>query len=234
MYFFAHLLTGILIGLGFFYLCNDRRLVAVCVAGSLFSDLIDKTLFFLIPGLFGSTRTIGHTLLLVAVFVIATLILWYRCRIIAGIAFAGTILIHQLLDLMCLQPVTWFFPLHGMFPLSPVSGVFLQFLWIELANPSEWVFAFASCIIVLIMSADFPEFRPSFLSVRSIGLMQHGITGLLGITSVWLIMTGIDTVTGAVPALYPGPDKTLAAGLVALSAAFNLVLISGLRRPIFR
>lgn len=234
MYFFAHLFTGILIGLGFSYLCNDRRLVAVCVAGSLFPDILDKTLIFLVPGLFGSTRTIGHTLLLAAVFVIAALIFWYRSRSIAGIAFAGTVLVHQLLDLMWLQPVTWFFPLHGMFPSSPVSGGFLQYLWIELANPSEWVFVFASCTIILCLSADFSGSRPSFLSARSISLMQHGIAGLLGITGAWLMLTGIDTVSGTVPALYPGPDKTLAAGLVALSAAFLLVLIPRMKRPLFR
>jgi hypothetical protein len=234
MYFFAHLFTGVLIGLGLFYLTNDRRLVPVCVAGSLIPDLLDKTLVFLVPGLFESTRTIGHTLLLAAVFVIAALILWYRCGSIAGIASAGTVLVHHLLDLMWTQPATWFFPLHGTFPLVPVTGGFLQFFWIELTNPSEWVFALASCIIVLSGRAGLPGFLPSLPSVRSITLMNLCIAGLLGITGAWLILTGMDTVSGTVPALYPGPDKTLAAGLVALSGAIILVLISGQKGAVCR
>jgi hypothetical protein len=234
MYFFAHLFSGVLIGLGLFYLTNDRRLVPVCIAGSLIPDLLDKTLVFLVPGLFGSTRTIGHTLLFAAVFVIAALILWYRCGSIAGIACAGTLLVHQLLDLMWTQPATWFFPLHGMFPLVPVPGGFLQFFWIELTNPSEWVFALASCIIVLSGRAGLPAFLPSLPSVRSIDIIHLGIAGLLGITGAWLILTGMDTVSGTVPALYHGPDKTLAAGLVALSGAFILVLIPGQKGPVCR
>lgn len=232
MYFFAHLFTGILIGLGFYYLFNDRRLLPVCVAGSLFPDLLDKTLVFLLPGLFGSTRTIGHTLMLAAVFVFAALILWYRCRNIAGFAFAVMVPVHQLQDLMWTLPVTWFFPLHGMFPVVPVPGGFMEFLWIELTNPAEWVFALASCIMVLSGTAGYPEFRPSSLSVRSVSFMQYGIASLLGITGAGIIITGMDTVFGAVPALYPGPDKTVAAGIVALSGAIILVLIAGLKRPV--
>jgi hypothetical protein len=234
MYLFAHLFTGILLGLGFFYLCNDRRLVPVCVAGSLFPDLLDKTLVFLIPGLAGSTRTIGHTLLFAAVTALAGLIFWYRYRSVIGVAFAGTLLVHQILDLMGTMPVIWFFPLYGMFPLLPVSGGFLQFFWTELTNPSEWVFALASCVIVLSGDAGLPDIRPSILSGRSSIFLLYGIAGLLGITGAWLIMTGMDTVSTTVPALYPGPDKTLVAGLVALSGAVVLFLFFGRERRVCR
>jgi hypothetical protein len=232
MYFFAHLFTGILIGLGFFYLCNDRRLVPVCIAGSLVPDLLDKTLVLLIPGLFGSTRTIGHTVLFAAVSITGALILWYRCRSIAGIAFAVTVLVHQFLDLMWIQPVTWFFPLHGMFPALPVPGGFLQFLLIELTNPSEWVFALASSIIVISGYPGVPGFWPLSLFARSTMLLRYGMAGLLGITGAWLIVTGMDPVSGTIPVLSYGPDKTLVAGLVALSGAAVMVLGSGLKRPV--
>lgn len=234
MYIFAHLFTGVLTGLGFYHICNDRRLVPVCIAGSLFSDLLDKPLTLLMPGLFGSTRTIGHTLLLFSVILLAALILWYRSRSVPGIAFAGSVLLHQLLDMMWTLPVTWFFPLRGMFPMVPSSGGFLQFLVLELTNPSEWVFALASCIIILSRYAGIPDFWPSFLSLRTIGLLQYGTAGLLGITGACLILTGLDPVFGTFPDLYPGPDKTFMAGLVALCGAIVLVLIFKRKRPIFR
>ncbi len=231
MYLFAHLFTGILIGLGLSHVCRDRRLVPVCIAGSLFPDLLDKPLALLMPGLFGSTRTIGHTLLLASVILLAALILWYRSRSIPGIAFAGSVLIHQILDMLWTLPVTWLFPLHGMFPFLPDPGGFFPFLWIELTNPSEWMFAAASCIFILIGYAGVPGPGLPSLSGRSLRLIRYGTAILLGITGVFLIVAGQDPVAGMVPAMHAGPDKTLMAGLVALSGAAVLVLISGLRRP---
>ena len=149
-----------------------------------------------------------------------------------GIAFAGTVLFHQLLDMLWTLPVTWFFPLRGMFPLVPPSAGFLQFLWLELTNPSEWVFALASCVIILSGYVGIPGFRPSFLSLCTIGLLRYGMAGLLGITGACLIIAGLDPVSGTFPALNPGPDKTLMAGLVALGGAIVLVLFSGLKRPV--
>jgi hypothetical protein len=234
MYLFAHLFTGILLGLGFCHLCKDRRLVLVCIAGSLFPDVLDKSLRFIIPGLFGSTRTIGHTLSLAVLIGIAALIVWYHSRSVIGIAFAGTVLIHQVLDMMWTLPVTWFFPLHGMFPVVPVPGGFLPLLWIELTNSSEWVFAAASCIVVLIGYAGVPGSGLPSLSGRSIRLMQYGTAILLGITGACLIIAGPGPFSGTVPALYAGLDKTLMAGLVALSGAVVLVLIYGLKQPVLR
>lgn len=233
MYLIAHLFTGLLIGLGFFCLWNDRRLVPVCVAGSLFPDLLDKTLVFLVPGLFGSTRTIGHALLFAAVTALAALIVWYRYRSVIGIAFAGTVLVHQLLDLMWTLPVTWFFPFCGMFPFEPVTGGFLQALVTELTNPSEWVFALASGVIIS-WCAGLPGSGSSYLFGRSTTLLQYGIAILLGITGAWLIVTGMDPVPGTYTAFYAGPDKTLVAGLVALTGAIVLFLVSGLKQPVFR
>lgn len=234
MYLCAHLFTGILLGLGFCYLCKDRRLVPVCIAGTLFPDVLDKSLRFILPGLFGSTRTIGHTLFLAVLIGIIALIVWYHHRSVIGIAIAGTVLIHQVLDMMWTLPVTWFFPLHGMFPVLPVPGGFLPYLWIELTNPSEWVFAAASCVLLLIGYAGVSGSRLPSLSDHSIRLMQYGTAILLGITGACLITAGPGPVSGTVPALYAGLDKTLTAGLVALSGAVVLVLISGLKRPASR
>lgn len=234
MYLCAHIFTGILLGLGLSQLCKDRRLVLVCIAGSLFPDVLDKSLRFVMPGFFGSTRTIGHTLFLAVLIGIAALIIWYRYRSVIVIAFAGTVLIHQVLDMMWTLPVTWFFPLHGMFPFVPVPGGFLPFLWIELTNPSEWVFAVASCIVILIGYAGVPGSGLPTLSIRSIRLIQYGAAILLGITGFCLIAAGPGPISDTVPSLYAGLDKTFMAGLVALSGAVVLVLISGLKQPAFR
>lgn len=234
MYLIAHLFTGILLGLGVFHLTRDRRAFPICIAGALLPDLLDKPLMLLVPGIFGSTRTIGHSLLLVTILLLAGFLLWYRSRTPLGIAFAVSVLFHQVLDLMWTLPVTWFFPLYGMFPVLPVSGGFLPFLWIELTNPSEWVFAAASCIVVLIGYAGVPGSRLPSLSGRSISFMEYGTAILLGITGTCLIVASPDPISGTVPAMHAGLDKTLMAGLIALSGALVLVLVSRLKRPALR
>jgi hypothetical protein len=136
--------------------------------------------------------------------------------------------------MMWTLPVTWFFPLHGMFPVEPVPGGFFPLLWIELTNLSEWVFAAASCTVILIGFAGLPGSRLPSLSDRTISLMQYGMAVLLGITGAFLIIAGPGPFSGTIPALHAGLDKTLMAGLVALFGAVVLVLISGLKRPVFR
>ena len=156
---------------------------------------------------------------------IAALILWYRSRNVLGIVFPGTVLVHQLLDMIWTLPVTWFFPLLGMFPIIPAAGGFVQFLWIEMTNPSEWVFALASCIFFLIWYTGIRYNPPSTLPAALIRLLQYGMAGILGITGACLVFTGTGLLSGPVPVLFPGPDKTLMAGLVALCGAIVLVLI---------
>jgi hypothetical protein len=227
VYLFVHLFSGVLIGIVFFHIWKDRRLIPVCIAGALISDLLDKPLSLLIPDVFGSTRTIGHTLILALVLMIAALILWYRYGNILGMVFAGMVLLHQLLDMIWTLPVTWFFPLLGPFQKTPAAGGFVQFLWIEVTNPSEWVFALASCVFLLIWYTRIRHNPPSTLPDRILIPSQYGMAGVLGITGACLVITGTGLLSGPAPELYPGPDKTLMAGLVALCGAIVLGLIPG-------
>jgi hypothetical protein len=225
VYLFSHLFSGVFIGIVFFHIWKDPRVIPVSIAGALFSDILDKPLSLLMPDVFGSTRTIGHTLILVLVLMIAALILWYRYGNILGMVFAGMVLIHQLLDMIWTLPVTWFFPLLGMFQKTPAAGGFVQFLWIEMTNPSEWVFALASCVFFLIWYTRIRHNPPFTLPDRILIPSQYGMAGILGITGACLVITGTGLLSGPVPVLYPGPDKTLMAGLVALCGAIVLGMI---------
>jgi len=228
MYFFAHLFTGILIGLGGFHLCRDRRVFPVCIAGSLIPDLLDKPLMFLVPGIFGSTRTLGHTLLFVIVLVLAAIILWYKYRALQGIVFAISVLFHQLTDLMWTLPVTWFFPLHGMFPFTTGSDNAWRFILLELTNPSEWVFALASGSLVITGFAGSRVCRLSSLSQCRTDRLLFGIACLLGIIGAFLIIVGMNLASLPFPVLSREPDKTLMAGLVAWCGAYVLVKLPGI------
>jgi membrane-bound metal-dependent hydrolase YbcI (DUF457 family) len=230
MYICAHLFTGILLGLGVFHITGDRRAFPVCIAGSLLPDLLDKPLMLLVPGVFGSTRTIGHSLLLVSVLVLTATILWYRNRTILGIAFAVSVLLHQISDLMWTFPVTWFFPLNGMFPFATVSGNFWDFLLLELTNPSEWVFALASGILVVTGFAGTREYRLPLFSSRRPDILLYATACILGSTALYLI-AGMNPALLPFPSWSGEPDKTFVAGLVALCGAIIFMILPGMNRP---
>jgi hypothetical protein len=233
VYFFAHLFSGILIGTVLFHLRKDRWIFPVCIAGALFSDLLDKPLSLLMPDIFGSTRTIGHTLIVALIFLIAACILWQRYGNILGMVFAGTVLLHQVLDMLWTVPVTWFFPLHGMFEKSPAAGGFMQFFLIEAMNPSEWVFVLASYVFITswytVICHD-----PASLYDGIPAPVRYGLAAVLGITGISLVIAGVGLLSGPVPAPDHGPDKILMAGLVAMGGAIALCLIPVRKWPALR
>lgn len=230
MYIFAHLFSGILLGLGVHHRTSDRRAFPLCIAGALLPDLLDKPLMLLVPGIFGSTRTLGHSLLFVTALVLAAILLWDRYRALHGIVFALSVLFHQLTDLMWTLPVTWFFPIHGMFPFTTVSGNAWLFLVLELTNPAEWVFALAAGILVITGFAGSRVCRLSFPYQCRTDRLLFGSACLLGLTGAFLILAGMNLVF-TLPVSYREPDKTLVAGLVAWCGAFVLVALPGMNRP---
>ena len=231
MYLFAHFFTGVLIALGVFNLSNDRRVFPICIAGALLPDLLDKPLMLLIPGIFGSTRTIGHSLLLVSVLVLVALLLWYHSRSILGFAFAGSVLSHQILDAMWILPVTWFFPLHGTFRFIPVSGNIWHFLWLESASPSEWVFALASGILIMTGYVGIRDRRTTAPSFFRTDFLLYGFACLLGCMGLFLIALGLNAASGSFLAPSYEPDTTLMAGIVALVGAIVFIIRPCLPRP---
>ena len=233
MYLIAHIFSGILIGIVLCQFRKDRWIFPVCIAGVLFSDLLDKPLSLLMPDVFGSTRTIGHTLIVALILMIAACILWQRYGTILGMVFAGMVLLHQVLDMLWAVPVTWFFPLFGMFEKTPAAGGFMQFFLIEATSPSEWVFALASCVFIVRWYPVIRQDQASH-SGRIPAPVQYGLAALLGITGISLVISGIGLLSGPAPALHYEPDKTLMAGLVAIGGAIALCLIPVQKWPVLR
>jgi membrane-bound metal-dependent hydrolase YbcI (DUF457 family) len=142
MYFFFHLLSGLIIGFLFGDILHDLRWVLPWAAGAILPDLIDKPLGYLVFGtVLNNGRIWFHSLLLFALVLALGIGIWkYRATPI-GLGVAGGILSHQILDLMWLQPVTWFYPALGPFPHRYSTGRLLSLLMQELTNPWEWMAA---------------------------------------------------------------------------------------------
>ncbi len=229
MYLWAHLFTGILIGLLLCRIQKDRRMLVACSAGSLLPDLLDKPLSLLLPGLFGSTRTFGHTLLFAGLILVAAILLFSGRQRVSGLAAACLVLVHQVQDMLWTEPVTWFFPAYGWFARELLPGGLSRFLWLEFTSLSEWVFALASCFLLLRYAGEgmaWPRISPG----RTAGLLLYGTAALLGVTGLFLVSTGMEPAWLVVPGLEAGPDKTFMAGLTAACGALALVLLAGQER----
>ena len=147
MFVFAHLVSGILLGLGFCFLTHDRRAIPLCIISSLIPDLIDKPLGIIFPELV-SGRTIFHSLFIVLIVAIIVLIISKNRYMLYGVAVACCIFIHQLLDAMWLNKNIWAYPLFGQFPLVTPPDYTGYYLWIEITTPSEWIFLLVTVVML--------------------------------------------------------------------------------------
>ncbi len=140
MFFFFHLLIGLVLGVLVGDLLHDRRWVIPCAIGAVLPDLIDKPLGYLILGAtLNNGRIWFHTLLVLDIVLVLGIIAWAYRRVPLGLAAGLGIFSHQVLDYMWLSPVTWFYPVLGPFPVRPLKGQIWELLMRELSNPWEWV-----------------------------------------------------------------------------------------------
>ena len=221
MYIFAHLFAGALLGLGFWYLTNDRRAVPVCVIASVLPDVIDKSLGFLFPLDLGSGRTVFHSLLIILVILLGTVILVRPGHRWLGLVLGATcaILLHQVFDEMWLLPANWFYPLLGPFQGSMIPEYIGVYFWREITNPSEWMFLVASVAIFLESYRDMlPTPRASRTDTLQAGVYSLVVAGLL-ITGLYLLVTGLtSTTTTFLTPLYH-QEQTIVTGVLALCGA---------------
>jgi hypothetical protein len=144
MYFFFHLITGILLGFLAGDLLRDSRWLIPCAIGSILPDLIDKPLgYFLLPALIGRGRAIFHSLPLLLILLAIGVSVWKYRGSVTLLAAGTGILSHHVLDSMWSEPVEWLDPLVESFTASrnPHLDFFLPLLQRDLGNPSEWFMA---------------------------------------------------------------------------------------------
>jgi membrane-bound metal-dependent hydrolase YbcI (DUF457 family) len=141
MYFFFHLIAGILLGLLIGDLLRDSRWIIPCIIGAVLPDLIDKPVgYILLPGIVGYGRVFFHTLPVFAVLLIIGLLLWRYRKSPIILAIAIGILSHQLIDMMWEDPANWLYPFLG--PYSGFGREPLNLLLLDdFTNPSEWLLA---------------------------------------------------------------------------------------------
>ena len=117
-------------------------------------------------------------------------------------------------------PANWFYPLLGPFQGSMIPDYLLTYFWLEITNPSEWIFM-AGTLVILVKSyrwrTEIPllslsdrmksgayTFFVVVLAGAGLYLVAAGLTGPTGTftlpvnTQVNDLMTGLLALTGAV------------------------------------
>jgi len=219
MYFFFHLLTGIILGLLIGDILRDHRWVIPCAIGSVLPDLVDKPLDLVIfSQSVGNGYIYGHTLLAVfflGVLCLLVLMVW-KTPVIAGIA-AG-ILSHQVLDLMWRYPKNWLYLVYGAFSQPSESSDIFTLLMCEIKNPLEiFLFMFLCAVIGIFI---FHHRIAAFLvchTGRIRSLLACGVFGLLILSGVFIgISTGEHTISYLA---WTRPDHFILGGIVTAMAA---------------
>jgi hypothetical protein len=219
MLIFAHIFAGALLGLGFWHLTNDRRAIPVCIAASLLPDLVDKSLGLLFPSVFGGGRTVFHALMIVGV-VLLCMLLFVRSRVVLlGACVAGALLLHQIFDEMWNLPANWFYPFLGPFQGQMIPEYIGTYFWLEISNPSEWMFMIGTVAILAESYGDqIPVSRASLPDTVKTGAYSLVVAGLL-VTGLYLVTAGLTNSTGTfmTPSYFQIP--TVIAGILALCGA---------------
>lgn len=163
MYFFAHLLAGILLGVLLASLIRDSRLIPACAFGSILPDLIDKPVgILLFPDTFGTGRIFGHALLVVGLVLFIGILVYLRYPRsgILILALVAGIFTHQVLDAMWLTPANWYWPALGPFTGKSGPDFFRDYLARALKNPTEWLSGIV--ILAFLVIAAVPRYRERF------------------------------------------------------------------------
>lgn len=147
MYFFFHLVAGIVLGLLIGDILCDRRWVIPCAIGAVLPDLIDKPLGYLVFPTIGDGRFFLHNIFVFIILLAAGLIIWKYCRNPIVLALSLGVLSHQVLDSMWAEPENWLYPALGPLPAhAQIPQEFLVYLLeTDLNNPAEWALI-AVCI----------------------------------------------------------------------------------------
>jgi len=222
MFIFAHVFAGALLGLVFWHLTKDRRAIPVCIAGSIIPDLIDKSLGLLFPSVLSSGRTVFHSIALVFVILLITLLFVRTDLRLLGVGFACAFLLHQVTDEMWTLPANWFFPLLGSFQGSMIPDYILTYFWLEITNSSEWVFLVGT-LVILIKSWHYmtviPTFRPSD-SMKNIA--YAGVVAVIGGTGLYLVALGLTSPAGMLIEPFKNQVNNLMTGLLALTGTYMM------------
>lgn len=164
---FWHL--GMTCAIVFFALGARRIDYRVVLLGAVISDIVDKPigrLFF--ADEFQNGRIFGHTLLVATALLLGIQLVLRGATARRWFILPICMLIHQVLDGMWNEPVTWFWPLFGpKFPPDPIQNYWMEVLTRPVDHPWELVKEVVGLGLLIYLARAYklqdPELRRRFL-----------------------------------------------------------------------
>lgn len=145
MMIFCHLFTAILLGWTVARVMNERAVFLPIVIGGILPDVLDKPIgHLLLSGVVDYGRIFTHGILAFLLPMMIAGVIGRRDYRLALLGMGVGILLHQALDLMWLEPISWLFPFLGPYELHHMPDFFEVALWNEVRSPSEWLFLLLS------------------------------------------------------------------------------------------
>jgi len=158
--------------------------------------------------------------MIVMVILLFCIPLFTRSRFVllaAGVACA--LLLHQIFDEMWTLPANWFYPLLGPFQGQMIPDYIGTYFWLEITNPSEWMFMIAS-VAILAESYRGMMYIPRASPPDTIktGAYTLVVAGLLCM-GLYLVVAGFTSTTGTFNTPSCNQIPTVMAGVLALCGA---------------
>jgi len=180
MLIFCHLCIGAILGLHLSRATGDSRMMTLATLGSILPDLVDKPMGYLVYGdILGHGRFYLHTLLvlLLLAFLGALMVHLNRSNLVAVVA--GLFGLHQVMDLMWLTPITWFYPFLGALTTEVPVDLGGWLFALEVGSISEWVFLGVLALVILSIRRG-----TRVLAWGSLALLVLGLAAAAGYTGV--------------------------------------------------
>ncbi len=152
MLILGHLVIGLIIGFILYEIFHARTIIVFCAIGSILPDIFDKLIGRVIfYSSLDNGRIFFHSLGIVLLFAIVGLLFWkyYRSFAFLGVGFG--VLVHQVVDMIWKDPVTWYYPLLGPYPSDFASDYFGQAILAEITSVTEWIFFVALLVLAIVL-----------------------------------------------------------------------------------
>jgi hypothetical protein len=131
--------------------------------------------------------------------------------------------LHQVFDEMWSLPVNWFYPLLGHFQGFIIPDYVGTYFWLEITNPSEWLFFMGTSIVLVKSYREMVPVPQLPLSDRTKTIAGAFVIFIFAASGFYLVASGLLSSSGTIIAPLYNPVTTVMAGLIPLSGALMMI-----------
>ncbi|MCX6694449.1 MAG: metal-dependent hydrolase [Methanomicrobiales archaeon] len=203
----AHLFAGCLVGVVVARVSGDERALPAAIFGAVLPDLIDKPLgHIILKESLDNGRIYAHSLAFLAGAIALVILAARAARSLMTPVLAGVagVFVHQALDIMWAEQVSWYYPLFGPFLPGHYPEYFQAGILAEVLSPTEWAFGLAALFLFIMWYSPMQQMTGV--------LPEAWYTHLAALVTILLLVSATYTVfTSTAPhdLTTPGPEHDI-------------------------